>query len=246
MKNRIQSVHPRIQPLLISFTEEIVQLFGENLYSLLLYGSAAGENFIHGKSNVNLLMVLKVFRFSDLKLYQTRSLFWKKKGIDPPLISSLDSLEKSKDVFPIEWLEIISHHIILHGENPFKFSIDHQDLRRQCEKEIREVLIRLRQAFLETGNRPEEIENLALTSLNSVFPIFRSLLTLQREASPLEREELIEIFCRKNHLSADPFLRIWAIKKGKTIPNEDYLLWFEDYLNQLEELSNLIEQLDAK
>jgi hypothetical protein len=245
MKNRIQSVHPGIQTLLISFTEEILQLFGENLFSLLLYGSAAGANFIHGKSNVNLLIVLKELKFSHLKLYQKRSLYWKKKGIDPPLISTVDFLEKSKNVFPIEWLEIISHHIILHGENPFKFSIDNQDLRRQCEKEIREILIRLRQAFLETENRPEEIERLALTSLNSVFPIFRSLLTLQKEAPPPEREELTEFFCRKNHLSAAPFLKIWAIKKGKTIPDEDYLLWFEDYLNQLEELSNLIDQFNA-
>lgn len=245
MKNTFQSIHPRIQPLLISFTEEMMQLFGENLFSLLLYGSAAGDNFIHGKSNVNLLMVLKELKFSHLKIYQNRSLYWKKKGIDPPLISTVNFLEKSRDVFPIEWLEIISHHIILHGENPFKFSIDHQDLRRQCEKEIREILIRLRQAFLETGNRPEEIERLALVSLNSVFPIFRSLLTLQKEEPPLQRKELTETFCLKNNLSAAPFLKIWAIKTGKAIPEEDTLLWFEDYLNQLEELSTLIEQFDA-
>lgn len=244
MKNHLQTVHAGIHPLLTKFTEEMIKEFGDNLSSLLLYGSAAGENFVPGKSNINLLMVLKELRFSHLQKYQKRSHHWKKKGIDPPLICTVDFLEKSKNVFPIEWLEIISHHVILHGENPFTFSLAPQDIRIQCEKEIREIQIRLRQAFLETENRPEEIERLALVSLNSVFPILRSLLTLQKEPPPVERTKLIEAFCKKNGLSPDPFLKLWAIKKGKPITGDGYLGWFEDYLNQLEGLSSLIDQIN--
>lgn len=243
MTRQFQSVHPGLHHVLSIFTEEMLHLFGESLSSLLLYGSAAGENFIPGKSNVNLLLVLKTLNFSHLQKYQKQSLQWKKKGIDPPLFCTIEFLEKSKDVFPIEWLEIISHHIILHGDNPFSFTIDHDDLRRQCEKEVMEIQIRLRQAFLEAQSSPEEIERLALTSLNAVFPVLRALLTLQKESPPIEREKLIELFFSQNRLSPDPFLKIWAIKKGRTIPKEDYLRWFEEYLKQLEELSNLIDQI---
>jgi hypothetical protein len=159
------------------------------------------------------------------------------------LICTREFLVKSRDVFPIEWLEIISHHIILYGENPFNFSLDDQEIRRQCEKEIREIQIRIREAFLETGNTPREIERLTITSLNSVFPILRAVLTLQKVTPPVDREKLIEIFCKNNRLSPDLFLKIWAIKKGNPIPKEEYIRWFEDYLNQLEALSSLIDQI---
>jgi hypothetical protein len=209
----------------------------------LLYGSAVGVNFIPGKSDLNLLMVMNRLPFSDLQRYQSRARHWKEKGITPPLFTTLDFLAKSRDVFPIEWQEIISHHLLLHGDNPFHFTIDRNDLRRECEREVRKIQIRLRQAFLETEKRPDEIEHLAMTSLKSVFPVLRSLMLIQNEAPPLEREKLIEQFFKKNHLSADPFLKVWAMKKGKRIPRGEYLDWFEDYLKQLEGLSELIDQI---
>src|ERR1700687_1004063 len=100
MKSNLQTVHAGIHPLLTKFTEEMIKEFGDNLSSLLLYGSAAGENFVPDKSNINLLMVLKELRFSHLQTYHKRSLHWKKKGIDPPLICTIEFLEKSKNVFP--------------------------------------------------------------------------------------------------------------------------------------------------
>jgi hypothetical protein len=244
MTNKFQSVHSSLHPILKTFAEEMIHLFGQTLTSLILYGSAAGENFIPGRSNVNLLMVLKEMHFSHLQHYQRRSSYWKKSGIEPPLICTVEFLEKTKDVFPIEWMEIISHHIILHGDNPFTFTIDHQDLKRQCEKEVAEIQIRLRQAFLETENSPDEIERIALGSLNSVFPVLRTLMILQKESPPIEREKLIEAFFKKNHLSPEPFLKLWDIKKGKKIPSQEYLKWFEDYLNQLEGLSHHIDRLN--
>ncbi|MBI3595403.1 MAG: hypothetical protein HY200_10645 [Nitrospirae bacterium] len=243
MTNPLDSVHPDLYPLLTAFSEEMIPLFRESLSSLILYGSGAGVNYIPGKSNVNLLMVMKELKFFDLLKYQKRAHYWKERGITPPLFTSLDFLEQSRDVFPIEWQEIISHHILLYGQNPFTFSIDRQDLRRECEREVRKIQVRLRQAFLETEKKPAEIEHLAMTSLNSVFPVLRSLLLIQHESPPIEREKLIELFFRKHHLSPAPFLKIWAIKKGKLISKEEYLGWFEDYLNQLEELSKLIDQI---
>jgi hypothetical protein len=243
MTHSLDSVHPDLQPLLNAFLEEMIPLFRDSLSSILLYGSAVGVNFIPGKSDLNLLMVMNRLPFSVLQRYQSRARHWKEKGITPPLFTTLDFLEKSRDVFPIEWQEIISHHLLLHGDNPFYFKIDRNDLRRECEREVRKIQIRLRQAFLETEKRPDEIEHLAMTSLKSVFPVLRSLMLIQNDAPPLEREKLIEQFFKKNHLSAEPFLKVWAMKKGKRIPRGEYLDWFEDYLKQLEGLSELIDQI---
>ena len=244
MKSRLQGVHPGLHANLTAFTDEMVALYGEALEALLLYGSGAGRNFIPGKSNINLLLVLAELRFSDLQKYQGRAAYWKRKGIDPPLFTTVRFLESSADIFPIEWLEIITHHVVLHGANPFRFAINHHDLRRQCEKEIREILIRLRQAFLEVGSTPEKIEQLALVSLNAVFPVLRSLMVLQNRNSPADREALLAEFFKVGKISPAPFLRIWSLKKGGTISDRDFLPWFEEYLNQLEALSRLIDDLD--
>ncbi|MHB8483779.1 MAG: hypothetical protein ACYDBV_13790 [Nitrospiria bacterium] len=247
MEERLQSIHPGIRPLLLDFTLEMKSEFGPDLTALILYGSAAGENFILKRSNINLLMVLKEIHLTHLVQYKKRAGFWKKKRIVPPLFCTKEFLAGSKDVFPIEWLDIISHHVLLHGENPFAFTIEDSDIRLQCEKEIREGQIRLRQAFLETGDSSKEIENLALISLNSIFPVLRSVLILQKEAAPpIGRESLIRIFCEKNQISHDHFLKIWSAKKGAPIPEEEILRTFEGYMNDLEQITKIIDELDLK
>ena len=247
MEEKLQSIHPGIRPLLLDFTREMKSEFGRNLTALILYGSAAGENFILKRSNINLLMVLEEVHLTHLVQFKKRAGFWKKRGIIAPLFCTKEFLSGSKDVFPIEWLDILSHHVLLHGVNPFDFTIEDSDIRLQCEKEIRENQIRIRQSFLETGDSSKEIENLALISLNSIFPVLRSVLILQKNPSPpIERERLIRIFCENNRISPDHFLKIWSAKKGSPIPKEETMRTFEGYMNDLELIAKIIDKLDLK
>jgi len=61
-----------------------------------------------------------------------------------PRILAPEFAARSRDVFPIELLDISDFHVVLHGAGPGDLSkVDHEHLRMQCEREIREKLMRL-------------------------------------------------------------------------------------------------------
>jgi hypothetical protein len=51
------------------FSDEIISLFGNNLLSLFLYGSAAGDSFDPKRSDINFLMVFSKIDMDILRKY---------------------------------------------------------------------------------------------------------------------------------------------------------------------------------
>ena len=70
----------------------------------------------------------------------------------PPLLLDRRWIEDARDVFPIEFLELREHHVLLHGEtDPFAdlpVNLDH--LRLEVEQQLRGKLLHLWEAYLET------------------------------------------------------------------------------------------------
>ena len=90
---------------------------GSNLLSVILYGSAATEEFHEGHSDLNILCVMQSLGRDDLGKLHAASAWWAKKGHPAPLFFTLDELHHSADVFAIELLDIKAAHRILHGED---------------------------------------------------------------------------------------------------------------------------------
>src|SRR5579863_3030540 len=88
-----------------------------NLLSVILYGSAATEEFHEGHSDVNILCVVKTLGREDLAKLHAPSAWWVKKGHPAPLFLTQDELRHSADIFAIEFLDIKAAHRVLHGED---------------------------------------------------------------------------------------------------------------------------------
>src|ERR1039458_8142694 len=65
---------------------------GSNLLSVILYGSAATEEFHEGHSDLNNLCVMQSLSRDDLGKLHTASAWWVKKGHPAPLFFTLDEL----------------------------------------------------------------------------------------------------------------------------------------------------------
>ena len=84
---------------------ELKKSFGDDLESLLVYGSAAIGDYTPGVSDINLLVVLK--RVNIYILDSMRD-FMKKMGrafVTAPLVMTREHIRTSADVFPIEFLK---------------------------------------------------------------------------------------------------------------------------------------------
>src|SRR3972149_707995 len=141
---------------------DLRRLYGDNLRAVCLYGSGATSDFVPGRSNINLLVVLNRVGLEELRLAIPCLPRWTRFGVVPPLFQSWHAFRRSSDVFPPEGLELRARHRLLWGEDPFDGVVPptRESVRRQCEQELRGKVIHLREAFLEAGSDARQLRAL--------------------------------------------------------------------------------------
>lgn len=227
------------------FTEEMKALFGKNLSSLLLYGSAAGDNFDTERSDINFIIILSKIDMDMLRKYTGVSMKWQKKKVATPLILTEDYILNSADVFPIEFLELKENHILLYGKDILReLTVDLKNLKLQVEEQLKGKLLHLRGGFLDSGEKKEYLEKLLTSSLIAFVPIFRNVLRLMEKGVPVSRGTLFRDFCSEVGLNDRPFFRVWELKGGRTkLTKEEVIELFGEYLSQIERLVEKVDNL---
>ena len=108
-----------VRETLRPYLAQVQKLFGDALEAVILYGSAAGGEYVPGKSNINLLVLLTTQDTELLKQYAALHKRWQKEQIVVPLFLTQAELRSSLELFPLEYLEIREQHILLAGRDPF-------------------------------------------------------------------------------------------------------------------------------
>src|ERR1700678_2754958 len=132
---------------------------GDNLLSVVVYGSAAREDFHEKFSDLNLLVVLTQLvpasfaPLSDVLQWWTRD-----EKLRPPLVMTLEELRESADVFAIELVDIQRSHKTLFGADVVAGIHVPMNLHRvEVEHELRTTLLRLRHHFLLGSDNDDEL-----------------------------------------------------------------------------------------
>ena len=87
-------------------------------YSALLYGSAARGDYIAGRSDINLLLVLDDPSPGRLRALAPAFATWRKATAEPPLLISRAEWDRASDVFPIEITDMRAGYRVLRGADP--------------------------------------------------------------------------------------------------------------------------------
>jgi predicted nucleotidyltransferase len=117
-------------------------------YSALLYGSAARGDYLAGRSNINLMLVLDDPSPTRLRALAPAFAAWRKTASEPPLLISRAEWARATDVFPIEITDMRAGYRVLRGADPLGGArVQGTDLRQALERELRGKLLRLRQGY---------------------------------------------------------------------------------------------------
>ena len=178
--------------------EQLVQKLqtacGGNLVSLLLYGSAAREDFHEHYSDLNLLLVTRQLGPEELRALAPVIAWWTHENkLRPPMIMTLQELQESADVFAIEVFDMKSAHRTLAGEDVVSAIEVPMNLHRvEVEHELRTTLLRLRQHLLLAPDRTDELRAVMAKSITSVVTLFRHALIALGEDTPHAKTRLLE------------------------------------------------------
>jgi predicted nucleotidyltransferase len=242
----LPKLHPEIRNRLSDYCQALISLHGDNIISIFLYGSAVTGDFIPKRSNINLLVIFKTLNFSTLQKSLKLVAKGLRKKIIAPLFLTREHIKTSLDTFPVEFLEIQENYLLLFGEDILKpLKIPCENLRLECEHQIKGKLIRIREAYLEIGLRKKGIEALLKESLNSLLPIFRNMLRLKGiTPPPTSKEEIIKKLGSEFKISPEVFINILRDRRGDEkiagYSAEEYL---KRYLLELQNLAQSIDEL---
>jgi hypothetical protein len=234
-----------IQPVITGFVHKLLELLDDNVRSIVVYGSAAGVNYHHGVSNINIAVIVKNLDFSVLKLSLGLIKSGRKHKISTPLFLTNDYILKSLDVFPLEFSEIKQQHKVIFGEDIFKeLDIPLKDVRLLSEQQIKGKLLRLRQAYLDIGPNPSVLKNLLLNALSDLIPVFRQLIILKGQKPDPKKEEMLGQLADIFSLDKGPFLAVYHDKNKKILISSNQVeAHFQNFLHQLETLSRHMDSL---
>jgi predicted nucleotidyltransferase len=101
---------------LTDLVSRMKEFAGENLESMILYGSAARGDFKEGHSDLNVLCVLRSVAVRELARVTPVVRWWSKDHNEPaPLFFTAEELRQSADVFSIELLDMQESRRVLFG-----------------------------------------------------------------------------------------------------------------------------------
>ncbi len=221
--------HPDLKKMVQGLQEAL----GPKLRSVVLYGSAARSEFHEKTSDLNLIAVLEDLEPATLQALTAVVGRWRGRGHHAPRLFTSRLIAESADVFPIEFLDIGATRVVLHGQDPFAgLEVRVHNLRLQCERELREKMMRLREGYVECHDRPRDLERLMTDSYTSFVALFRGCLRLLGGEIPARSGEVVTLFCQRAGLDRVPFEEVAALKRGET-PNADRKAVFARYYEQL-------------
>ncbi len=230
---------------LTQYVEQIAQSWSADLGGLILFGSAARGDFIVGRSNINLLLVIKNLSVDLMQRAGELHKQWGKHQIIAPLLMTEADLVRSRNVFPLEFLQMIQSHVLLIGHDPFgEEQLDPTRLGWQCEQELMANLLRLRQRFIEGEGRIEAIHALLILSISAVLPSIRGLLYVLGHPSKESDAQTLEMLPVTLDFDPTVLMEILNMKKGLRSPGaHEWLKAFERYLQTIELLMHRVQEI---
>jgi predicted nucleotidyltransferase len=236
--------HPeRPEEIFEPFVETFQGIYGRDLVSIALYGSAAGGEYRPGRSDLNFLIVLTEEGIEALDRAFDAVEQWKKRRVGVPLFVTEAYIQGSLDVFPIEYLDMKRRHIHVYGRDVLGgLSFEPEHVRLQCEREIKGKLLLLREGFLETGGRKRDLKALIDESLPSFAALFKGLLFLKGREIPADKGEVLQAGCEAFSLNGPLFEELLAVREERLKPDEERLReMVKLYLKEIRKLALLTD-----
>jgi hypothetical protein len=230
----------------LKFAEQVKEETPEPLHALYVVGSVLTPDYNPVCSDINSVIVVREKEPPFLDFLIGLGKIFREKRVAPPLVMTTDYIERSLDVFPMEFFNFREIHHTLYGEDHLKgLLIDDRFLRLQCEREIKAKLLWLGQVYLETLGDQGALSQKLTGSVTGYFSLFRAILHLAGHKIPLACNEVVVGLQQVLDLDGDIFLRLHRMKtEDRQLMEKDELCsFFSRYYRATEKIADYVDTL---
>jgi hypothetical protein len=217
---------------------------GERLLAVALTGEAASAGYRPGKSSLSLAVVVDNVEVGILDAIRPLVRRWRSTRVATPLVLDPLYLETSRDVFPLEFLDLLDRHRLLAGRiDPFAdITIARVHLRIELEEQLRGKMLHLWELYLET-HHASRLARAMLHTLPHFYLLLRGLLFLREVDRPTGPRDLVTAVETAHQLALPSFHELETARvAGSGIRRSSADAVFGCYLD---EVSRLVRVVDA-
>jgi predicted nucleotidyltransferase len=228
--------------------DKLERAFHDRLVSVILYGSAAGEDHHAKFSDLNVLCVLKEITPRELSEAEPILRWWRDQHHPSPTLMSEEEVHNSADCFPIEFRDMKDRRKVLYGLDVIaEVQVDGKFYRAQIEHELRSKLFRLRQQGARVLSDPVALLKLCLDSVSTFCVLGRHALVAAGVDAKTERRAVVHQLSHTLKMDVTPFetmLDVREDKAGHEIGDPGEL--FAKYLECIRRMVEFVDRLEAK
>src|SRR5262245_5135024 len=218
---------------------------GENLVSVVVYGSAVTAPGKTKKADYQLLMVANRFSAEDLRSMRPILTWWNSQGYANPVLFAEHEFTDSLDVFPIEFRHMKQAYRLLYGLDLLAGAeVSNTNLRWQTEHELRGKLLRLRSLYPSASGTTAGLTQLMTESIVSFVRLIRPVLELSGHQPPLGRSDTIRRAGEALGVETAPLQRILGLREEpKQLTEVEAQDLFASYLVCLAQIIEAIDKM---
>ena len=244
---RLEPVGEQIREPLKIFTEKLLASLGDNLQSITVVGSSLTGDFKPGQSDINTVLVLGKQTLNSLNAIASLAKPMSRKKISAPLLMTPSYIERSRDVFAVEFLDFQLNHQTILGSDPFaSLSFDKKDVRLQCERELKATLIRLRQGYIAAAANRKLVRDILISTAKGLVPLLRAMLWLKDIDRPVRAEPTFRKAASEFSVNTDSLVTAgkWRHEKAR-LSEPEMEEAFESVYTTIDQLALAVDKLEV-
>jgi hypothetical protein len=220
---------------------------GDTLLSLTLVGSVLADDYCPKRSDINSVLVVRENTPEILDILSEIGPKMGRSRLSAPLLMWPTYIQRSCDVFAVEWLDFQWRHQTLLGPDPFApLTFAKPDVRLQCERQYKSALIRLRQGYIGLARKPAAIAQQLAAAGRDLLPYLRATLWLCDVERPASSARTFEQAGRRFNVPLAALAERHAARYQKSrLTAEAARSAFWQTCQSLEQLADSIDKLEV-
>jgi hypothetical protein len=221
--------------------------FHDRLVSVVLYGSAAGEDHHTKFSDLNVLCVLKEITPRELGEAEPILRWWRDHKHPAPTLMSEEEVHNSADCFPIEFRDMKDRRKVMYGVDVIAdVKVDGKFYRAQIEHELRAKLFRLRQQGAGVLSDPVALLKLCVDSVSTFCVLGRHAMVAAGTGAKTERRAVVHQLSQTLKMDVTPFEILLDVREDKSgVDPGDPGELFARYLDCIRRMIEFVDRLEA-
>jgi len=255
----LNAIGEQIRETLAFFIEKLNAGLGDNMQSVTVVGSSLTRDYrppssavallrrTGGQSDINTVLVLGKLTVDSLDTIAGMAKVMSRRKISAPLLMTPTYIERSLDVFGVEFLDFQLTHQTILGNDPFaSLSLAKKDVRLQCERELKATLIRLRQGYIAAAANRKLVRDILISTIKGLAPLLRAMLWLKDIDRLAETEPTFQKASAEFSIGIEPLITVakWQYESSKPDATQVRNI-FESAYSIVEKLAIIVDALEA-